>query len=413
MTQAIQTATITPKPADERPRIDALTSLRFFAAACIVAHHMRGSFGIPPDSYLHINLASGVSFFFVLSGYVLSYAHRSLGSGSETVHFVIRRWFRIWPLHFACLVILICLLPNLLTGSSSGTGLLILLSNLLLLEAWIPVSNFYFSYNPVAWSISVEWFFYLCFPLLLLCFTIRKVGLILPLLLSLAFLAASVVIGPNYPGYTGQNNLVTSHGILYIGPLARILEFVMGMYTFKLSAQFPLRLSWIPATALQFGASALAVLSLMPVLAGPCARLMPVALREWYGYSGNLLVWALLIYSMTLGSGLIGKALSHRVLVFLGEISFAIYLVHFPIAHIIALRCIGNAAATHWQISGYLLIVLSAATILYFAVEIPCMRIGKFIGRNCISPRASNSHQLMICPFVPANRVVGRKGEAE
>ncbi len=132
-----------------------------------------------------------------------------------------------------------------------------------------------------------------------------------------------------------------------------------------LSTQFPVRLSWIPATALQFGASALAVLSLMPVLAGPCARLMPVALREWYGYSG------------TFGTSFIRKALSHRALVFFGEISFAIYLVHFPIAHIIALRC------------------------------------GKFIGRNCMSPQAANSHQLMICPFVPANRAVESKAEAE
>lgn len=59
-------------------KLDALTSLRFFAAGAIVLHHISGTMGIPRiEGY---NLAQGVSFFFVLSGFILLYVYPHLES---------------------------------------------------------------------------------------------------------------------------------------------------------------------------------------------------------------------------------------------------------------------------------------------------------------------------------------------
>src|SRR5215212_7993368 len=64
----------------KRPRFDALTSLRFVAAAMIVLHHLKGNMGVPlslPFPFGH-GMRFGVSVFFLLSGFVLAYNYPSL-----------------------------------------------------------------------------------------------------------------------------------------------------------------------------------------------------------------------------------------------------------------------------------------------------------------------------------------------
>lgn len=56
--------------------LPALTGLRFFAAIAIVLHHMRGTFGFPSDFLTQFPLGNGVSFFYVLSGFILTYVYR-------------------------------------------------------------------------------------------------------------------------------------------------------------------------------------------------------------------------------------------------------------------------------------------------------------------------------------------------
>src|SRR5882762_3313186 len=80
-------------------KLDALTTLRFFAAAMIVVHHSRGNFGIPSDWAVHLPLDQGVSFFFVLSGFILVYVYPRLDTWDARRKFWLARFARIWPAH--------------------------------------------------------------------------------------------------------------------------------------------------------------------------------------------------------------------------------------------------------------------------------------------------------------------------
>jgi peptidoglycan/LPS O-acetylase OafA/YrhL len=148
-------------------KLDALTSLRFFAAALIVighSHPLFGSCGLANAA----PLGQGVSFFFVLSGFILSWNYPSLVGTKERINFWVARFARIWPLHAVTCLMWIAIVANF---KPSGFGwditcLLKLISNLLLVQAWIPLHDWALSYNGVSWSISAEFFFYALFPIL-------------------------------------------------------------------------------------------------------------------------------------------------------------------------------------------------------------------------------------------------------
>ena len=380
-----------PSLANGKQKLEALTALRFMAASCIVFHHLRGSFGIARDAYPSCNLGSAVSFFFVLSGFVLAYAYPRLSSWAEVSAFIIRRWFRVWPLHFACLLILLVFMPQLLSQAAGSFQWLELASNILLLQAWVPLSAFYFSFNTVSWSISVEWFFYLCFPFLLWLMIRRNSALpalwasFLPLVVIL-FLCAAF----NVPDYDGVKNQLTTHGLIYIGPVVRLLEFAVGMAlqrTISGRKQLPgvARHVWI----LQLLSLAVAAWFVVRGMALSAKPWMPHVFAIWFNYSGGLPVWAFVIWSFSF-SAWPATLLSNRLFVALGDASYAIYLVHFSIAHSAAERLfvLFHVENSTLQLALYFILVIGASFGLYYAVERPGMAVGKFLARCVYSKQA-------------------------
>ena len=153
----------------QRPqKLDALTSLRFFAAAMIVvshAHPIFGSWGIANAA----PLGQGVSFFFVLSGFILAYNYPVLANGAEARRFWLARFARVWPLHAVTALLWIAVVFNFdrQTYFSGYDGLARLFTNMLLVQAWMPLKDWSLSFNGVSWSLSVEFFFYASFPFLI------------------------------------------------------------------------------------------------------------------------------------------------------------------------------------------------------------------------------------------------------
>src|SRR5947209_17256968 len=92
--------------------LPALTGLRFLAAVCILVHHSLGSFGFPNSFSFGPGLVGAVTFFFVLSGFILAYNHPDVSAPGDWKRFWLARWARIWPAHVAVLIALVACLPR-------------------------------------------------------------------------------------------------------------------------------------------------------------------------------------------------------------------------------------------------------------------------------------------------------------
>ena len=148
--------------------IKPLTALRFFAAFWVVMYHYwpNLSAAVPPavigKGYL------GVEAFFTLSGFILCHVYlQGVGRGTFRYgDFLWNRLARVYPLHLATLVgVGAMALAGTMAGLAVDPNILAwkaLPANLLLVHAWgfAPVSG----WNHPSWSISAEWFAYLCFP---------------------------------------------------------------------------------------------------------------------------------------------------------------------------------------------------------------------------------------------------------
>lgn len=302
-------------------KLDQLTSLRFFAALMIVIHHSVDLFGIRS---IGVNFGQGVSFFFVLSGFILTFVYPKLDTWLAIKQFWRARIARIWPAYFASFLLGFWLIHYSWDSKTAA-------ANLFMVQAWIPLSTYYFSYNAVAWSVSTEFFFYLAFPFIL--YNWNKNWLIKFLFSSVVLIALIVFSNRlSLPGYgdprIGLNgSLVTQHGLLYIHPLSRIFEFIFGM-CIALVWRRKTEIKWNPllATGYELGAITLCAMSMYYmnfIAAWSNSLLLGGSAALWLTHSGSVFVFGLLIYILAQGRGKISRILARPFLVVLGEISFS------------------------------------------------------------------------------------------
>ena len=300
-------------------RLETLTGLRFFAAAAIVVHHLRGTFGF--DVHVTWPLDNAVSFFFVLSGFILTHVYGQLETAATIKHFWLARFARIWPLHAVTLAFA-------WAAFYPGEPGLPWLANIALLQSWIPIQHFYFSYNAVSWSISTEAFFYLMFPLLIFRFSRTWWW---KLLLSFFALLAMAVLSDRLA--STSLDAVSQNGLIYVNPLANVFQFTLGMATALLwkrasSCSVSARTGTILEAAaififLMVGEEVIHTTQFIYHLTGSAG------LTNWIGHGGGTCIpAAALIFVMAHQAGRIGRMLATRPIVFLGEISFSIYMTH-------------------------------------------------------------------------------------
>ncbi|MGC2856619.1 acyltransferase family protein [Novispirillum sp. DQ9] len=364
--------------------IKPLTSLRFFAAMMVVVLHVKDEFG----SAFNLNDISlmfdaggiGVDFFFLLSAFILSHVHRADFLDSpwpQYKRFLLLRLARIYPLHLVILLLWLVafsLVPliagGLVTpqdGMAEKHSAESFFTNLLLIHAW----GFHDieTWNHPSWSISSEWFAYLLFPVMIaLWYRIANWRLrVLAAVLAYAGSAALYVAADAY------DLLLTVH----YGNLRIFFLFVMGVGLYDL-------FSWLRENGRRLPAAdavawaAIAVTLVLMHLDASMALLVPVL--------------AVLLLAAADARRSFHTVFSWSPLVYLGEVSYAIYMVHALVEKVwefIYRKWLGDGFFTFETATLALLGLMAACTIggmvLYHVVELPARR---FLRRRVIERAA-------------------------
>jgi len=346
-----------PFPSD----IKTLTSLRFFAAVLIILNHlkhyllfdMKDYTGLWEQSYL------AVDFFFILSGFILTHVYLGgIESGQLSIRsFLIRRLARLYPLHLLTLLIMTGLaMTSLRFGSIvpwSGhfpVGTFVL--NFLLLHGWGFVTSL--AFNIPSWSISAEWFAYMSFPFLLPWLLAKKPGFVL--IISFGGLAALWALSLIYfPRPTTQ--LTSDCSILRIMP-----EFTVGCCLYLVARR--LKPLWRPGLLLSGGSV--------------------VALMIMHFSWPDLLIIPVFMLIIVAAADLTRKDyrgwLASDQMVFWGEASYAIYMVHYVVIVLIlngAYNYIGQDFYAHYYPALFALttiVIFVVAALVHVRFEHPARR---------------------------------------
>lgn len=352
--------------------IKPLTSLRFFFAFMVFLSHIDFSSVEKHSLDQSFNLFYfeegyiGVSFFFLLSGFILAYNYKQklLHNLVTKKEFWIFRFARIYPLHLLTLLLAIPLTIKFMFATSWLHGIMKFGLNILLMQSFVPYTDFYFSLNDLSWSLSCEFFFYLMFPFLINFLSTKRAGLMTALV--------SMILIPVGIYFCSETWL---HPVFYINPLPRLVDFVIGILLFELFEKNFLRSIYIhPISA-----------TLMEV-ASILVFIIFIYFKDFIpqGYRFSCYYWlpmGFIIYSFSWQNGLLSALLSKKIFVVLGEISFGFYLIH--------ILCIKYILIIHSKFSfiqnNYLLFTFILATTImasyfsYIIIEKPANRFTKKI----------------------------------
>lgn len=297
----------------------------------IIVHHSRNVLHWSWLQHAPETMFQGVSFFFVLSGFILTHVY-STKAMPPYGSFVRARFARLWPVHVLAIVFLVSAVPE---GSITfdGPGIfdkwVVLGFNLALVHSIFPFLAYTFSWNAVSWSISTEFFFYLAFPLLLVNIE-RTWGW---KLLGTAVMASALLLIlrlSDLPISSENFNQATAYFASYPSPVMRIFEFVLGMSTWVVWNKYvrPRQLSPFAWTLLEVGVLALCVFWLGYAGSHIYSQVLSNYAQLYFGPAGSCWVFALLIGIFASSRGALARSLSWRPVMFLGEISFSIYMLH-------------------------------------------------------------------------------------
>lgn len=348
-----------------RPRLDALTGLRWLAAFWVFAYHMQNLGPLPPPFDVPAQLGYlGVTFFFVLSGFVLTWSMRPSVRIST---FYTRRFARIWPSHMVALLLAIPVFYTLAAEPEHSwvktLSIPILLLSVVLLQGFSRDPAVLFSGNPAAWTLSVEALFYALHPFFgrLLRRASRRAALLVALLtLLVAFVYRALA-------QLGE----WAAGVPL--PFEHLPEFVVGMAIAWAFAQgwrprIPVSVAWI-----LFGA----VIAWLTVGPGLQVRVLS-RLAATFSNEFATIVCAVLIIAIASGT-LRGRRswLAHPWMVRLGSWSYAFYLVHATVIYAV-LNVIGGSRGAGgsnliWG-AGIFVVALALSAAIHYWVEAPAER---------------------------------------
>jgi peptidoglycan/LPS O-acetylase OafA/YrhL len=291
-------------PADLKP----ITALRFGAALWVAVYAFWENLAGADQSGLVAKGYLGVELFFVLSGFILSHVYLAQAGEKRFSYgrFLWARVARVYPLHIATLVAV-----GLLAGAALVAGMSVdanvlswssLPANLLMVHAWglAPVAG----WNHPSWSISAEWFAYLCFPAFAFVFWRLRDRPVVAVLGAAAFLATLYFVFEQWAGFP------LTEATIRWGALRIVPCFALGCALYLMYRKAPLKAPALTSAAfliLMLGSAWLGLWDAITVLlAGGLILSLASLPNERAGW------------------------LASKPAVYLGEISYSVYMVCVP-----------------------------------------------------------------------------------
>ena len=269
-----------------------------------------------------------VSAFFVLSGFILTYVHA--GRDARPIDrraFYANRFARIYPAYGFALALIA---PFFIVHTIRIDGVVVFLKGAVavptLVQSWVP--SLAMAWNPPAWSLSVEAFFYLLFPLvapsLMACrpWTAARLAVTCYgacLITPLVYLR----VAPDGPAPATHELMTFWLNALRYNPAVRFPEFVIGILLGRWYLEGSLQRVLGRGAALW---SALSVGAFVLALAGAPALPYPLVHNGLFAP-----VIALLIATLAIGRGPVAALLGTRPMVALGDASYSLYVLHVPL----------------------------------------------------------------------------------
>jgi peptidoglycan/LPS O-acetylase OafA/YrhL len=385
-----------------------LTSLRFIAAFAVLLLHYRDLLG-PMPAWLMRGIVGGqygVTFFFILSGFILSYRYRAwFADGVNAADFWRFQRFRLARIYPIYLVGLLLDTPwHVLERAQAGqlaaagpTYFASWLINLLGLQAWVPAVPFAMFWNTPAWSVAAEFFFYASFPFLCAGLSRRfrnGPGLVLTFALVVAggvAMYAGVIYAMNY---LWRADAQTQYIVLVYNPLLRYSEFfagcLAGHYFLQMQAgREAAGVAGIRGRRLRDAIILACLLAVcvrvwMPDYTGPSAGrwLFDVSIK----YAVFILPFTALILAVASGRSCLSWLLERPWMHLLGEASYSLYIIHWSVTSFLRLGYLGNLAtpAVH---ALFMVATVGASVLCYRFIELPWR--ARLRGPQHASPLAS------------------------
>ena len=354
------------------PSID---SLRALAVLAVIIYHIDVNY--LPGGFL------GVDLFFVLSGYLISSLiikeYKKTGT-LNLYNFYIRRARRLLPAVY--FMITVCLVFMVLFN-----GVLLRKSHLDAIFGYIYSSNWWYIFHKLdyfdsfgaqspfkhLWSLAIEEQFYMFFPLIFLIFNRRKKEEEEPSSLNKNFIY--IVLGLILMSLITHILLFDINNInrIYFGTDTRAFSLLVGVVG---ALVYPMDKLSSPTNAKE--SVLYSVVSLTSISTLIAIMFYTSEYNIWL-YKGGFLLVAILGLIIIISSGkqhtFISKALSFRPIVFIGKISYSLYLWHFPIIVLTTpVSEIGNPNL--FYVTLRIILTFIAATLSYLFVETPIRKLG-------------------------------------
>lgn len=384
-------------------KLPGLTGLRFCAAMAVVISHLLALMVkvSPPERFVSAFLpivgslsGAGMTLFFVLSGFVIHWNYsNSISTPTGLWNFFAARFARLYPLYFVGLCF--DLLMKIGFHQFKVERLAALPFYLTLTQTWIyrPIDGnalvYQFGWVPaVSWSISTEWFFYLCFPILcLFVVSLKRPRLIAIAMIVLCVIAFAIVVTIDRNASAIQTYGVHRYGdiaanvqdgyfrwLAYFTPYVRVLEFALGCLTSALMRSLPSpsrRESDFGTYALMGVIAASVILQWLMFGRGV---LTPLHMN--FGFAPFM---AAIIFCCARYDTSIVRWLSAPRIVLAGEASYSIYLSHLVVIN--AFRYEAPTVTDHqiWvavilQVAVTLASIIGLSLVLWSSIEMPARR---------------------------------------